>query len=185
VPGLEVLDVPIDVALTPFNSPHTVVPNVPFPNQSIIFPSVFDPRVSGPAASLDGFSFFGNVFHGGMASAFVATFGELGQIQGETPEFVQSINIPNFRAIFQPVFNDTVSPTTPIPPSFGARRTSFNFYQGAGIFGVFMCAAVDDEMLLQPTGLNVYAALGLVPPLPSFRIPLPSDWITTTEILSF
>lgn len=184
VAGLEVLDVPADIVLDSFQGPHTVVVNNPFPNQSIILPSLFKPRLPGVAGILAGISFYGNVFHQGVASLAGPAHGEIGQIQLDPNGFTQSPAIPDFRAILPPSFNDATASLIPIPGSFGARRTSFNFAPGLGVNGLTMAAAMDDELLFQMTGVNFMAALGLGTPVDTVHVALPSGWITTTEIVS-
>jgi hypothetical protein len=114
-------------------------------------------------------------------------FGEVGQFQARAPEFVQSAAIPNFPAIFPPSHNDPAGSVFPVPGNFGARRTSFNLVPGQSFFGLVMVAAIDDVLYVQPTGINVYATLGLlggVQPLQPLEVPLPAGWVTTTEIVS-
>jgi hypothetical protein len=184
IPGLEVLDVPADVPLSEFMAPHTVVANEPFPNQSILFPSAFQPRIPAQAVELGSLSFFGNVFHQGLSSLTAASFGEVGQIQVDPAGFVQSPAVPNFRAILPASFNDATASTIPIPANFGMRRTTFNFAPYEGFSGVTMSAAIEDEVLVQLTGHNVLASFGLMPAMDPVRVALPSGWITTTEFLS-
>jgi hypothetical protein len=185
VPGLEVLDVPAGVALTAFVGPHTVTPNMPFPNQSIVFPGAFRPRDPTAASAFNGLFFYGNVFNGGLASLAATTYGEIGQMQFDPLGFTQSTSIPDFPAILEPTFNDVFGSTTPIPGNFGARRTSFNFAPRDGIDGLTMIAAIDSEILVQMTGIDMQAELGLATPLDPIRLALPAGWITTTEFNSF
>jgi hypothetical protein len=184
IPGLEVLDVPASVAVNEFNSPNVVVPNATFPNQSIVFPTAFTPRIPALAAFLAPYSFFGNVFNDGFAAILAAPKGELGQKQLQSPIFVQPAPIPNFRAIFPPAFNDATASAVAVPASFGARRTSFNLYPGLGSLGLVMVAAIDNSLRVEFTGYNFAATLGLQPALPVIPFALPAGWITTTEILS-
>jgi hypothetical protein len=184
MPGIEVLDVPTNVAVTEFTSPHTVVANTTFPNQTIVFPTSFEPRVPQLASALAGFSFYGSVFHDGLASIMAAPFGEIGQKQIQSPVFVQSTDIPNFRSVLPAKFNDAVASTVNIPNHFGARRTAFNLYPDASIFGLTMSAAMHDKVYVQPSGYNFYGILGFLPPLAPFQVPLPAGWITTSEFTS-
>ena len=186
-PGIEVLNVPASVPLNFYNSPHYVVPNFTSPYRSIIFPSSFQPNDPAAAAFLDGVSFVGNVFHNGAASILMAPFGEIGVFDVRSTPFVQSPDIPNFPALLPPTPDDPNGSLVPVPPSFGARRTTWNLYPQMGLVGLVMSAAVDDRILVQPAGLDFLIELGLVPgaqrPAP-FEIPLPSGWITTTEFRS-
>lgn len=184
LPGLEVLNVPASVLLDKNASPHTTIPNLPFPNQSIVHPALFQPREPALASSVAGLSFFGNVFHQGAASVLLSAFGELGQLQLDATGFTQSAALPSFPALFPPTFDDATGSTVPVPASFGARRTSFNLNPSFGLFGVTMIAAAEDRLLLQPTGWNVLATLGQVQPLPTGKLRLPAGWITTTEFYS-
>jgi len=184
IPGLEVLDVPASVAVNEFNSPNVVVPNATFPNQSIVFPTAFAPRIPALASFLAPFSFFGNVFNDGFAAIMAAPKGEIGQKQIQAPIFVQPTPIPNFRAIFPPTFNDVNGSTVAVPASFGARRTSFNLYPGLGSLGLVMVAAIDNTLRVELTGFNFSAALAAQPTLPVIPFPLPAGWVTTTEFLS-
>jgi hypothetical protein len=184
VPGLEVLNVPADVVVNEFMGPSTVVPNVPFPDQSIIFPGAYLPRTPGVLPELDTASVVGNVFNGGMASLLALPFGELGQLQVDPVGFVQSPSIPNFRAILPPAFLDATGSTRPIPSSFGARRTAFNVSTHLNVRGLTMSAAIDDEILVQPTGDNLFSVLASEPAEDPVRVALPAGWITTTEFLS-
>jgi hypothetical protein len=181
-PGIEVLDVPATVALNRYTSPHVVVQNPTSPNRSIIFPSIFTPRDPVAAAFWNPLSFVGNVFHDGMASIMTASFGELGQKQLDS--FTQSADVPNFPAILPPSFDDPNGSLTPIPASFGARRTSFNLIPNISLRGLIMQAAIDDEILVQPTGSNHLATVGIGVSADPIRYALPAGWITTTEFLS-
>ena len=71
-----------------------------------------------------------------------------------------------------------------MPNSFGARRTSFNLVPGAGLLGMVMAAAVEDEIVLQLTGYDTLAAMGLFTPAAAMRFPLPAGATVTTEITS-
>jgi hypothetical protein len=184
VPGIEVLEVPANVLLDSFHSPHTVVVNPDEFNQSIVFPSSFEPRVPSAALALAGYSFFGNVFADGCASILTTAFGEIGQKQLQNPLFQISSDVPNFRQILPPSFNDAVLSLEPIPGLMGARRTSFNLIPGLGLAGLTMIAAHDDRLYLQPSGWNDLAAIGQLPPVPVVSAPLPAGWRTTTEFLS-
>jgi hypothetical protein len=185
VPGLEVLNVPAAVVLDELSAPHTVVANDPFPNQSILQPGTFLPRRPQAAGSLAGLSFYGTVFHQGLASVAAVQFGEIGQLQLESNNFVQSPAIPNFPAILPPSFLDATGSLVPIPGSFGARRTAFNIDPAFGPDGLTMSAALDDGIHVQKSGTNYRAAVGVGLPVPNLRIPLPAGHVTTTEINSF
>lgn len=185
IPGLEVLDVPADVVLDQFQGPHTVVPNLPFPNQSIILPSGFDPRVPALATAFEGLSFFGNVFNQGLASLAVTNYGEVGQHQPNQVGFTQDPNVPNFPALFPPAFLDATGSTVAIPDDFGARRTAFNFTPDLGIPGLTMVAAIEDTIYVQMTGINLLASFGIGMPVDPIEVVLPPGWVTTTEFLSF
>lgn len=184
LPGIEVLNVPATVAVNPFNSPHQVLPNPTFPYQSIIFPSVFDPRDPTYDSAFGDLTFAGNVFHNGMGSVGAGGLVEIGQYQAASPNFVQSPLIPNFPAILPPSFNDATSSITPVPGNFGARRTTFNLNTGFGLYGLTMVAAYNDSLLLQPSGVNFVAALGLIAPIAPITYALPAGSVTTSEILS-
>ncbi|MCA9001523.1 MAG: hypothetical protein KDB61_06340, partial [Planctomycetes bacterium] len=81
VPGVEVLDVPLSVPVDEFISPHRVVENLPFPNQSVLMPTAFRPRVPMSALGLGNLDFFGGAFHGGAASITITPWGEMGQLE--------------------------------------------------------------------------------------------------------
>lgn len=186
VPGLEVLDVPADVPVSVFTPPHTVVPTLDFPDQSIVFPGLFDPRFATPDTGFfTGLSFVGHASHAGMASLAASTFGDIGQQDLESPKLVQSTAIPNFRAILPAAFEDATSSLFPIPESFGARRASFGYHPAFGPRGLGMYVADGDRLLLQATSNNAFAELGLLLPLPRAELALPAGWTTTTEIFSF
>lgn len=185
VPGLEVLDVPADHVIDQYTSSHTVLANNPFPNQSIVMPSAFEPRLPGGGAIFNGLSFFGNVFNQGMASLVAPASGEIGQMQVAPAGYVQSPAIPDFPAIFPPTFRDANGSLVAVPASFGARRTTFNAAPAFGFDGLVMTAAMEDEILVQRTGTNVRAALGLAIPIDTIHVPLPAGWITTSEFHSF
>lgn len=185
VPGLEVLDVPADHVIDQYTSSHTVLANNPFPNQSIVMPSAFDPRLPGGGAIFAGLSFFGNVFNQGVASLVAPASGEIGQMQIDPTGFVQSTAIPDFPAILPPSFHDANGSLVPVPGNFGARRTTFNVAPAFGFDGLVMTAAMEDEVLVQRTGTNVRAALGLAIPVDTIHVPLPAGWITTSEFHSF
>lgn len=184
MPGIEVLDVPTNIPVTPFQSPDVVVTNEVFPNQSIVFPSDFRPRVPALVPFLAGLSFAGNVFHDGMASVCLSAFGEIGQKQLEANPLSIPSSVPGFRSILPPAFQDATGSLLGVPNTFGARRTSFNVLPGAGFNGVVMVAAIGDEVLQQFTGANVLAELGLQPKQPVKRYLLPNNWSTSTEFLS-
>jgi hypothetical protein len=184
VPGIEVLNVPAGMPLDEFSAPHTVTPNLPFPNQSVVFPSVFVPRNPNAATTLDGLSFYGNVFHQGMASLAAATFGEIGQLQEDPDGFDLPPSVPGFPSVLPPSFEDAIGSTVPIPASFGARRTAFNFYGELGIPGLTMSAVTDDQVVVQPTGVDLLAGFGLMDPVDPIHVDLPAGWVTTTELLS-
>ncbi|MBK6941744.1 MAG: hypothetical protein IPH13_16330 [Planctomycetes bacterium] len=184
VPGVEVLEVPADVVLTEFNSPSTIVPSPTFPVQAILQPGTFLPRDPNGALAVNGLSFVGNVFNDGLRSVALTTFGAVGQYQIETPNFVQSPDVPNFPAIFPPAFLDATGSLTAVPATFGARRTSFNLIPGFGLSGMVMAAAVDDEVVLQLTGYDTLAALGLFAPAPALRFALPAGGRVSSEITS-
>ncbi len=185
VPGLEVLNVPADVLVDEFTSPHTVVQNLPFPNQSILLPGTFLPRVPAAVVSLAGISFYGTAFHHGLASIAAIGFGEVGQLQTEAVAFVQSTAIPDFPAILPPSFLDAAGSLVPVPLNFGARRTAFNYAPGFGPDGLTMSAAIDSEIIVEKTSTNYRAAVGVGVPAVNVRVQLPAGSITTTEIVSY
>ncbi|GJM20504.1 MAG: hypothetical protein DHS20C15_04190 [Planctomycetota bacterium] len=186
VPGLEVLSVPDDVPVSVYTPPHTVVSTPEFPDQSIIFPALFDPRFPTPETGVfTGLSFVGHASHHGLGALAASDFGELGQQDVESPKLLQSSAIPNFRAILPAAFEDAVSSLFPIPETFGARRASFGFHPAFGPRGLGMFVADGDRLLLQATSNNTFASLGLLMPLPRAEILLPAGWTTTTEIFSF
>ncbi len=187
VPGIEVLDVPPDVPVDSYVSPHTVVENPTSPNQSIVYPGAFVPRASTGWAFLDSseVSIIGNVFHDGMASVACLEFGEIGQKQIASPLFVQSSDVPGFPALLRPSFEDATGSTVPIPGSFGARRTAMNLLPALGFRGVTTTFADGDVLRMQPTGGNTFAALGIGIPFDPIPLALPSGWITTTELASY
>ncbi len=182
VPGLEVLDVPATIPLNEYVAPHTVVPLTSFPSQSITFPSTFRPAVPIFGPVLADYTFAGHVSHDHMAACLAAPFGEIGQAQ--VGAFTQSAAIPNFRAVFPATFDDATSSTFPIPSSFGAHRVAFNVYAQFGLAGLVMIASHDDEILVQPTGFNTLAPFSGELPIDVVRLPLPTGWITTTELLA-
>lgn len=184
VAGLEVLEVPLDIRIDEFTGPRTIVPNVPFPDQSIIFPSTFLPRVEGLASPLASLTFFGNVFHHGIASIAIAPFGAVGQQQLDATGFTQPSAVPNFPAILPPVFLDATGSTEPIPADFGARRTAFNYAADIGLTGLTLSAAIGDEVIVQMTMTNLLATFGIGLAVDTIHVPLPQGWVTTTEILS-
>jgi len=183
IPGLEVLNVPAEVPLDNFSGPHTTISNLPFPNQSIILPAVFAPRLAQPLALR--FSFCGNVFNQGLASVGAPTWGEIGQFQLDPLGFTQSSAIPDFPALLPPSFLDATGSLVPIPANFGARRTAFNLTPALDLQGLVMSAAVGDGIYVQPTGANFLALLMMLPELAPTRVPLPAGWVTTTEFHSF
>ncbi len=183
-PGIESLYVPALVAVNEFTSPHAVVPNPTFPYQSIIYPSVFNPRDPSFANMFGNLTFVGNVFENGMAGAMVSPFGELGQMQTAPVNLVQNPAIPGFPSILPAAFQDATGSLVAIPADFGARRTSFNVVVASGLNGLTMIAAVDHRVLIQPTGVNTIAALGLTPQLPPYTFTLPLGTTTTSEFLS-
>ncbi len=183
VSGLEVLDVPAGVPVNLFGGPRTVVPAPNFPDQSILASGRFDPRLPVPA--LSGLTFYGGVFDDGLASLAAAPFGELGQKQPSAHPLALNSNVPNFRAIHPPAFEDATSSLVPVPGSFGARRVTFNHYPGQVLDGIVMTAAMDDALLVQTTGINLLAGLGIQVPVPTTVLPLPAGWITTSEFLSY
>ncbi|MFH0946331.1 MAG: hypothetical protein V2A76_14115 [Planctomycetota bacterium] len=182
VPGIEVLDVPATVAVNAYTSPHVVVQNPTSPYRSIIFPSIFSPRDAAAGSILSGMSFVGNVFRDGMASILTAPFGELGQKQVEL--FSNPSGVPNFPRILPPTFDDPNGSLISIPSLYGARRTSFNLIPNIGINGLVMSAAIRSEILLQPTGSNHLATIGIGVSAQPIRFALPTGWVTTTEFLS-
>lgn len=180
MPGIEVLDVFQSLPVNTYTNPHVVVQNPTSPNRSIVFPSLFQPRDPGAAAFLAPFSFVGNVFHDGMASIMTLPWGEIGQKQPDA--FLQSAAVPNFPAILPPSFQYAIGASTP-PSEFGARRTTFNLFQ-LDLTGLIMTAAVGDRILVQPTGNNFLATVGLSVETPPIPFALNPGWITTTEFLS-
>lgn len=180
MPGLEVLNVYESVPMNPFIGPHVVVENPISPNQSILFPSRFQPRSPAQAAFLAPFSFVGNVFHDGMASVMTLPWGEIGQKQSGS--YTQSTAVPNFPAILPPSFDYAAGASTP-PGNFGARRTTFNLVQ-LQFGGLIMTGALDDRILVQPTGNNFLAKAGFGVKAAPIVFPLPTGWVTTTEFLS-
>lgn len=183
VPGIEALDVPDIVPVDQYTGPRTIVPNPTFPHQSILLGTGYRPRFPDLAGFLNPLSFYGSVFHDGLASLTGASFGDIGQKQ--TGMHTQSANVPNFRAIFQASFLDATSSTTVIPGDFGARRPSFNLVlQSIGLAGVTMTAALGDEIHVQALGFNTLAELGIFVPTGNLVMPLPAGWTTTSEFLS-
>ncbi|MEZ6014886.1 MAG: hypothetical protein R3F49_07230 [Planctomycetota bacterium] len=185
VPGLEVLEVPTDVLLDEYSAPHRVVENLPFPNQSIVFPSNFRPRVAGMLPGLNGLDFFGNGFHQGTAALAVTPLGELGQLHIDAQGLTQSSAVPNFPAVFPPVFDDVNGSTQPVPSTFGARRASFSANPAEGLRGVRMIVADGARILVQHTGTGVLAQLGLTPTVPPTEYALPIGWFVTTEFAAY
>lgn len=184
-PGLEVLDVPANIPINEYLGPQTVVSYLPFPNQTINFPSVFLPRDPFAASFLSGFTFAGSISHGGTGGVMLFPFGQIGQLQTESVPFVQSPLIPNFPGLVRPSNLDATSPTVPLPGTFGARRTTFNLVPGLGLTGLLMSGAVGSEIVVQATGWNFQTAFGLnAGSLGAFHIALPAGWITSSEFLS-
>ena len=182
VPGLEVLDVHANSVLDEFTSPHTVVQNPDFPNQAVVLPTIWDPRDPGLGALLAGTDFYAAGFHDGLASFAALPWGEAGQKQpGSLP---LAANLPDFPALFPPSFDDATASTVPIPGDFGAHRGSFNLEPSLGLAGLTLVAAAGNELLVQATGANLLAAVGIGVPLPVFHVALPTGWATTSEILS-
>ncbi|HGY92424.1 MAG TPA: hypothetical protein ENK43_14745 [Planctomycetes bacterium] len=185
LPGIEVLDVPAAIPVDAFVAPHTVVPNLANPHRSIILPTSYRPLPSSAPDALAGLSFCGGVFHDGMAAVLMAPFGELGQLQLEATPLQQDPDIPNFPAVFPPTFSDAQSSWVPIPGDFGARRASFNLTPGWGLDGLVLVAAVDDVILVQPTGFNFLAQVGAhAAEFAPIKLYLPSGWVTSTEFVS-
>ncbi len=185
LPGIEVLDVPAGIPVDPYVAPHTVVPNLANPHRSIVLPTSYQPRPGTSADGLDGLSFCGGVFHDGMAAVLMAPFGELGQLQLESTPFQQDPDIPNFPAVFPATFSDVQSSWVPIPGDFGARRASFNLTPGWGLDGLVLTAAIDNVILVQPTGFNFLAQVGVhASEIAPIKLYLPSGWVTATEFIS-
>lgn len=184
IPGLEVLEVPLDKVVDEFVGPHTVVDNLPFPKQSIIFPSAFLPVDPSKAHALDGLSFFGNVFNQGLASLIAPANGEVAQLQPDADGFTLHPGIPNFRSILPPTFNDVAGSLIAVPGNFGARRTAFNFAFAEGFPSLTMTASIDNGIYVQKTAVNLQALMGVGADQGVVRNLLPTRWITTTEILS-
>ena len=182
IPGIEVLDVPANVAVNQYTSPHVVVQNPTAPKRSIVLPAIFNPRNAAAGSLLNGISFVGNVFHDGMASILAAPFGELGQKQPDS--LSRPSGIPSFPTIPPPTFDDPNGSLMSIPPIFGARRTSFNLIPNIGINGLIMSTALGGEILLQPAGSNHLATIGFGTAEAPIRFALPTGWKTTTEFLS-
>lgn len=184
-PGLEILDVPANIPINEYLGPQTVVSYLPFPNQTINFPSVFLPRDPFAASFLSGFTFAGSISHGGTGGVMLFPFGQIGQLQTESVPFVQSPLIPNFPGLVRPSNLDATTPTVPLPGTFGARRTTFNLVPGLGFTGLLMSGAVGSEIVVQATGWNFQSAFGLnAGSLGAFHIALPAGWITSSEFLS-
>jgi hypothetical protein len=184
VPGLEVLEVPADVPVSKFTSPHAVVANPVFPVQSIVFGGLWDPRDPTFANFLGGASFVGNVSNDGVSSALLAGYGELGQKQSDVGTLPLSPAFPNFPAILPPSFEDATGSVVPVPGIFGAHRATFNLLPSAGLAGVTLSAVNGGNLLIQSTGANILSAVGIGPPVPTRTIALPPGWLTTTEFLS-
>lgn len=182
VPGIESLNVPAMTLVDEYTTPHTIVANLTSPNQSIVFPSIYRARDNATPPFMAGLSFVGNVFHDSMASIMALPYGEIGQKQVGT--YSQPPSVPNFPAIFPPGFDDVNGSLTAIPASFGARRTTFNVIPQLGFRGIVMLAAMDDRVLIQLAGNNHLASIGFGVAAPTLAMPLPTDWVTTTEFLS-
>ncbi len=184
VPGVEVQYVPASVVLNEFTAPHQILTNPLSDMSSIIFPSIFQPRDPFYANLFGNLTFVGNMFDTGMGGALAAQFGEIAQYQDFGTIYSLNPDVPGFPSILPPAFNDALGSLTPVPNSFGARRTSFNVLTQYGIYGLTMVAAIDDRIYLQPTGTNTVASLGLAAPISVFTFALPAGSITTTEFLS-
>ncbi|MBK7876064.1 MAG: hypothetical protein IPJ77_09970 [Planctomycetes bacterium] len=184
IPGIEALNVPADQLVDQYTSPHMVTPNLPFPNQAIVFPSNFRPRSPSAAGPFAGLSFFGCVFNQGVASIAAPTYGEYGQLQLDPMGFTLLPSVPDFPSILPATFDDVHSSLVVVPVRYGARRTTFNYAPTFGFSGLNMSAAMNDRILVQMTGVNFLAALGLALPMDTQSIPLPSGWITTSEFYS-
>jgi hypothetical protein len=184
LPGLEILDVPAGLPVNEWTGPHTLVPTLESPDQSIVFPGVFRPRDPGVAALWSGTTVVGHVAHDGMAAAFAVALAEVGQKQLEARKLVQAAGVPGFPSILPSTFGDTGVPALPPPPVLGARRVTFNLVPGLSLVGLVMYAADGDRLLLQATGYETLAELGFAPPLGRVALPLPAGWITSTEFLS-
>lgn len=184
IPGIEVLNVPQDIVVDSFVGPHTVAPNLPFPNQTILFPGTFRPRSPSAVGPFGGLSFFGCVFNQGMTSIAAPSYGEIGQLQLDPSGFVQSPAVPDFPSILPATFDDVHSSVVVVPLRYGARRTTFNSAPAFGFAGMTMSAAMNDEILVQLTGVNVLATFGLALPADTVHVPLPASWITTSEFHS-
>lgn len=188
MPGLEVLNVPAGIRVNFFQSPFTVVPSLTAPTQSIVFPASFVPNDPAAASFLDGLTVVGAVFNDGFRSLLLTPFAEIGQFQQRAVPFVLSAAIPNFPSVLPATFNDVQASNVPVPARFGARRTTFNLVPGTGLLGLAMTAAVGDRLYVQPTGVNVFATLGLFPGVTSVQpleVALPAGWITSSEWISY
>jgi hypothetical protein len=172
--------VPADVAVNGFVGPHTVVTAPIYPDQSILLAGVFAP----PSPLFPGLTFYGNVFDDGLASVATTPYGELGQKQVAGVPLALDDDVPDFPGIHPPSFLDATAALVPVPDAFGARRPTFNHYPGFGLDGLVMVAAMDDALLVQATGLDTFAALGITLPSPTIVLPLPTDWVTTSEFTS-
>jgi hypothetical protein len=184
IPGIEALNVPVDVVVDQFVAPHTVTPNLPFRNQSIVFPGAFRPRTPSAVGPFAGLSFVGNVFHQGVASVAAPQYGEIGQLQLDPSGFVMPASVPDFPSILPATFDDTHTSIVVIPARYGARRTSFNYSPTFGFTGLTMSAAMHDRILVQRTGINLLASFGLALPVDTQHVLLPAGWITTSEFHS-
>lgn len=185
VPGIEVLEVPAGVLLDEFAAPHRVVENLPFPNQSVIQPGAFRPRVPAAALGLGSMDFYGNGFAQGSASVALASWGEVGQLREEAAGLPLSPHVPGFPGLLPPAFHDPTGSLTPVPESFGARRASFCLNLSLGLRGMRMLIADEDRVIVQFSGQGVLAELGLEPVEEPLSIDLPSGWVVTTEFYSF
>ena len=94
------------------------------------------------------------------------------------------VGLPEFRSILPASFDDTHGSLVPVPPNFGARRAAFDLVPDFGVYGLILYGSTENRILLQPTGWNTVAALGLVSELPFLELTLPAGWITTTEFFS-
>lgn len=182
--GLEVLDVPAGFAVNEWTSPHTVVPTPDFPDQSIIFPGIFRPRDPVQAALWDGVDAVGHVAHDGTAAVFATGNAEIGQKQFEDPKFALPSGLPGFRSLLPATFDDVNGSLIPVPIDYGARRAAFNLIPGLSLTGLVMYSAYEDRVLLQPTGYETLAEIGLVPSVGRVDLALPAGWVTTSEFLS-
>ncbi len=136
-----------------------------------------------PASAFGSFTLFGQYIQSAAHAVLLpqTSFGWIGQRDFTSHFLLRDPNIPLF-PVTPRVYNDQQAPIVVPPPTYGARRASFNLLlQQASPWVIYMLQIADDKAIYHATGFNMQFGAQI----PLLETSLPAGSKTSSEILSF